>query len=177
MSKQNIIIPGSPITVNTEANIYYSTPPKFGVLQDIGLENKQMGDFLPPLLQAQYSKDNNTLEVTAVAIISKEYKIKVLDFHLNYNYSFNEQGEPQLNIYIYFTKHITETEIEYGYDYCTFKITLDKEGIGSSNQHEDPIEVKDTMVPQDDIQTVQAYVVNTDPRTSRGTVTTVQNPG
>ncbi|MBC8754640.1 hypothetical protein H2O64_08135 [Kordia sp. YSTF-M3] len=81
------------------------------------------------------------------------------DFQMNYQLTLNDYGLPQLNIYVLYSETNSE---ENPYWDNSFQITFDRNITPEINLEE--------------LTTIQVFLQDEDPRTSRGTVTTVKRP-
>ena len=102
---------------------------------------------------------NTQIVVIATAFINTSTSLNSNNFVVNYDFSLNVNGIPQLNIYISFDKNIEGED----YDYYAFEIGLDSDSMFTD------------QMQLNGVETVQVYLYDTDPKTSRGTVTTVQS--
>ncbi len=90
--------------------------------------------------------------------ITKNGLLKEDDFSFYYNFSLNASGEPQLDIYITFNDEIKGDS----YNYYAFEVGFESDSEILSQWQ------------LDGVVTTQVFLYDKDPRTSRGTVTTVQ---
>lgn len=114
------------------------------VQSEITFTNARPCEPLPPLVQAYYFSETNSLQVSAVVFLAQNENPETLFV----NYTTNPDGTPV------FTINYDDAEIEtktfYGFQ-VNFEIAIEGQP-----------------------KTIEAYVYDTDPVTSRGTIVTVQ---
>lgn len=155
------ILPGKSITNNNTEGIYYTPYPKhIESTHKLGFSNHRTNDLIPPIVQA-FLINKDKLEIPIVILVDTSYGIKNSNFKFKYNVCINTVGDLQLNIYVYF--HKKEPTNKTG-DFNIYPFTIHCtnsllvfEGLSESIN-----------------KTVQVSLINTDPKTSRGTTTTVQ---
>ncbi|NHN27865.1 hypothetical protein FIA58_019480 [Flavobacterium jejuense] len=120
---------------------------------------------LPTLVQAIKSEDNLSIKIAAIVLI--DTKIECPKLIVNQLFSMSSYGETQLQVFI----HCDEEEISKilsessGTTYKAFKVEFTTDNFLGFPKG---IEIKD-------IKYVQTFLWNIDPKTSRGTVTIVQD--
>lgn len=123
-------------------------------------------DLIAPIAQAAITKESTTghkfIKIDIVAFVGKVYDLKKEDFNYYYSISLNYNSKYQLTIYMTFAKPV-EASKDYYYYPCNIQFKKDS----ILDALKDPI-------PLDQFETVEIILVNQDPATSRGTVTTVQ---
>ncbi|WP_420574173.1 hypothetical protein [Kordia sp.] len=103
----------------------------------------------PMQVEATVSKDNKSIEIQSVLYINSSHKITYLDIYEN-----SDSQKPEVKrIYIEFKKERTDPTTEFITYLADFKIAYDEK-----------------------IEEVHVYLKSSNPRTSRGTVTTVKRP-
>lgn len=160
-------VPGQPIpkedSGHKNQHIYYIHKIRndFSPL-DLKIPQKGSDTLMTPIVTAFFDENlPSVLQIFPIVFVNKAQQ--VADFNLYYNYTLDADGLPQIAIYIcYHKEEINAT----AYEYNTFEIYVYKGAITDANNKE---------VELSEIQTVQVFLINTDPRTSRGTTTTVQN--
>lgn len=176
MSKKNITnpIPGKILprvdkkTLNDKnipnCSAIYNMPNDSPIkLNDFGFETLPDIRLTPPTSHVFLAKKPYThIRICAVAFIGRCKKVKNKDFHLKYNVSLNAIGKYALNVYIIFDK---KEKDGMHYDFYSFDVRFLKKSIILEDQK---------YVKLSDIDTVEVFLVNLDPKTSRGTITTVQ---
>ncbi len=124
-------------------------------------------DLIAPIAQAAITKEATTghklIKIDIVAFVGKVYDLKKEDFSYYYNISLNYNSKYQLTVYMAFARTV-EASKDYYYYPCNIQFKKDS----ILDALKDPI-------PLDQFDTVQIILVNQDPATSRGTVTTVQS--
>lgn len=101
--------------------------------------------------------------IQGVAFVNSDYGVKKDQFEFYYNFTYKSSGEYQLNIYMTFIH--SDKNNEQGFRYYPFLMEFCDGAIKSGDGE---------TVPIDKIKTVELFVINRNPETSRGTVTTVK---
>ncbi|KAB8153022.1 hypothetical protein EZY14_011615 [Kordia sp. TARA_039_SRF] len=127
-------------------------------LNDLDKSSRISDQMLPPLV-VPYYVGNRFRGVYIVAIARTGGPIQNEDLKLFYNFSLNVDGKPQLNLYVSFNCHRNIEKHEFWYNAINFNT--------GSNQMQ--------AVDLSSIETVEVFLIDEDPETSRGTVTTVKN--
>ncbi|KAB8153021.1 hypothetical protein EZY14_011610 [Kordia sp. TARA_039_SRF] len=170
---RTIVSKKTEITTNSNENIYY----KFCQSQSITLQetdcelfDKKHGIFFSEAIAEYLSESNNTIKIdvrTFCKIIKIENSPEYFIEKIYYDYSLNSEGLPKINIFIKVDKSIIlqspllEEPNQEKVLFCSdFQIKF--------------IE-KDNMPKLEYINTVEIFFFHTNPRTARGTVTTVKN--
>lgn len=124
-------------------------------------------NLIAPITQASLIEEPITepkaIKIDIVAFVGKIYDLKKEDFSYYYNISLTYNSKYQLTIYMTFAKTV-EASKDYYYYPCNIEFM--KDSIIGANKN---------PIPLDQIETVEVVLVNRDPATSRGTVTTVQS--
>lgn len=105
--------------------------------------------------------ESTKMTVLIAAFINTEKVLQNSDFSFYYDFSLSMLGEPQLNIYITFNDEIQGEE----YNCYSFELGFES----------DPKILSQWQL--DGVGTIQVFLYDKDPKTSRGTVTTVQSGG
>jgi len=157
--KQKMYIPGHRIGIT---NRYVRViGGRKAVIPDLRLPEYSYTDLVAPT--GHVILKDGIIKVLAVCFINKDYKLEYNDFTFYYDFSFNSIGDYLLNLFITFNKHEMKA-IEY--KYYSFEFEFEKGAIHCADGCE---------VPMEKIKTVQLFLINEDPETSRGTETTVQS--
>lgn len=187
MSTLTYVIPGEPVkdftfqhlgSTGTDAtNTNFFTD--IGMLQGSHLtqligSNTQIHseEIISPIVLAQKAKNNEgetTIEVTVVIFDTYNEPLKKEDLCINQNFTIGIDGRHQLSYYISYKRSDKERTKQYKANLLTFKnIPF------TCIVHE----IEDHLTPVDPaiIDDVMAFSINTNPKASRGTVTTVKPP-
>lgn len=157
--KSQMFIPGKRIGItNRFVNVNSG---KKDLISDLRLPIDSFVDLVAPIGHVIFR--DGKLKVYAVCFINKEYELTYNEFTFYYDFSLNNSGEHQLNIFITFNEEERKTT---DYKYYSFEFDFEKGAVHCANGSE---------VPMEKIKTVQFFLINTDPETSRGTETTVQS--
>ena len=138
-------------------------------IPQIKINHKNSDSLLPTVVKAYFNKDvenpnDQSLSVFGVAFINEKFgRLRERDFEVFYNFGLDFSGDYQMNIYITFT-HTEELASEY--NYYPFEVNFNEGAVCCAAGNPVPLE-KITMV--------RTYLINRDPETSRGTVTSVQS--
>lgn len=116
-------------------------------------ENKSKS-LLSPLVEALY--DNDTITITAVIFVPP-FQNETLDLKIYQNWYTDIEGFPQLQFFVSYDMSETVSK-----DFFVYEVTFE----AKSHPFEDQIS---------HIKTIQTFLWDIDPVTSRGTVTTVQS--
>jgi hypothetical protein len=135
---------------------------------------------LPTLNQAISSDDKSSIVVTAIVLVNT--KLTALTFKINQLFTISDYGKYQLQFFIYCDEDQLTSISENLYTdntYNSFKVeftTSDTTGfpIGPT-EVTDPERYVTGKSKIKDIEVVQTFLWDIDPKTSRGTVTTVQS--
>ncbi len=132
--------------------------------------------FFAPLTAALYYENSNTpakntLKILMASIVNVSKNLNENSFSINYQFTYNSGGNYQLNFYIFFNEGSTSvtsvgSEVN-SYVSFPFEITFTQDLLSPVNG---------TPIPLGSIKTVQVFMVDVDPETTRGTETAVQ-PG
>ena len=155
---------------------YFDTPEK-------GNKN----DLLMPSIRATL-KEGGSLEVDILATFFRKWAInETQDIHLNYQIGLSLGGEYQLQIYLYSEKITFDDDpSDLNRDvYCFRRIFTEgdielKEGLLCNGYTHSFYDFAFTTAPKvniNQIKSVVVFIINTNPETSRGTETTVQQGG
>ncbi len=147
--------------------MYYMPKKEPEKLPTFGFDNIPSNILSPPVSHV-YLLDDNTyrhkhIRINAVVFIAVNKAVKNKDFILKYNISFNTVGKHQLNVYITFNKKEKEGK---EYNFYSFDIRFLEASIVLEDSR---------ILSLSKINTVQVFLINKDPKGSRGTVTTVQS--
>ncbi|MBC8754655.1 hypothetical protein H2O64_08210 [Kordia sp. YSTF-M3] len=174
IANQEILIPGRLITkVDIETinnkNIpidcsIYNMPNTVPInLPKFGFKSLSFESLTPPTSHAFLLKNPyKHIRICAVVFLGRSKNVKNKDFTLKYNVCLNCIGKYQLNIYIIFN---TPEKSGVKYDFYSFDIRFLKKSIKLQELNN---------LPLSQVNTVEVFIINKDPKTSRGTVTTVQ---
>ncbi|WP_430409949.1 hypothetical protein [Kordia sp.] len=92
-------------------------------------------------------------------------------FNVSYQLVLNASGNYQINIYISFNRLNYSSEESTPFEHYEFDIIFKENSISLiSNSDVSSLDLKN-------VETVKVFLIRTNPKTSRGTVTTVQRPG
>ena len=170
--KTRFHVPGRNITENPKiiAKRSETSDSEFKISLPKGMEYP---DLLAPTVIANYKKGDNEIDVHCIAIINKEYELELtknLNFDFYYNFTLDSSGGYQLNVYMafHFPRRLNiEHETTEVYQSHTFNLKIKKGALMCSESKKIPLNV---------IKTIELFVINRNPETSRGTVTTVKSP-
>jgi hypothetical protein len=158
---------GKPITNNPNISSPFYCP-SGGLCEEnilIQLNDYETLDLFQPTVSAYYTTtDEGRIVVDAFALIP--HIDQEINFTITQQFVFSESGQNQLNIYI-------------NYDYLGDHDTVPKDKyipLKVSFQTDPVIRYIDDVLTLVEIECLQTFLVNEDPRTSRGTVTTVKKP-
>lgn len=157
--KKKMFIPGNKIGVmNKYVHIMEG---KDEDVPDLRLPEYAYKDLVAPtghvILQDQ------KIKILAVCFVNKSYELEYKDFTCYYGFSYDRRGGYLINLYITFDK---QEKKAVNYKYYSFEFEFEKGAIRCADGFE---------VPMEKIKTVQLFLINKDPETSRGTETTVQS--
>jgi hypothetical protein len=121
---------------------------------------------LPTLVEAKRTYPDE-IEITAIVLINTEFNDNYLpDLIVNQLFTISNYGTPQLQFFIHCSEEglskIKETQDG---KYNAFKVIFTTQELSGFP----------TGIVMKDIETVETFLWNIDPKTSRGTVTTVQS--
>lgn len=181
--KPNKLIPG--VKIKENCSDVAIKPYKEDVLNfDSESSKKIFSNLFAPLTEAIYFEDVTTVTTSTnlekKTVVTNKSKLKVLlapvvgtskglthdKFSFYYHFSYSSRGDYQLNFYITFdeaSKAISEVN---SYTSFPFEISLSEDVVKSANG---------ISVPLKSIKSVQAFLIDVDPETTRGTETTVQD--
>lgn len=121
---------------------------------------------LPSLIEATFNKKENINSINVKALVLVNSTFKLTTVNVNQLFSISNFGNCKLQFFIYTSKEIA-MELAKKREVCNYEAYT----IEFSTNHE-------TSLPQgislEDIKIVQTFVWDIDPKTSRGTETTVQ---
>lgn len=165
----DIIVPGENVPEKNINRTYPGNAINF-TPNKTGSQARIFSKFFPPLAAALYYEDsafpaNNKLKILMAAIVNGANELKETSFSINYQFTFNSYGNYQLNFYIYFNKSATAV-VGNSYKSFPFEVTF-------TGSHVLPVD--GTKIPLGSIKTIQVFMVDVDPETTRGTVTVVQD--
>ncbi|MBC8754656.1 hypothetical protein H2O64_08215 [Kordia sp. YSTF-M3] len=173
LDNRNMVVPGTliPRTNTIENSIHYNfkqrlEAPKIRKKDDTS-ENGKSHQLISPVVQAYITINDDvaeSIQIQSILFIDIDFNIKIEDLNLNYSVHFNNSGQEQLNIHIYFSKDPNLLQVQGEYFFYPLNIFL-KRLTPEESPH---------SIPLENIKTVQVFLINVDPRTSRGTITTVQ---
>ncbi len=106
---------------------------------------------------------NQNIFIEGIAFVNSDYGVEKEQFEFYYNFTYKSSGDYQLNIYMTFIH--SDKNNKKGFIAYPFLMEFYKGAIECSEKE---------PVPLEKIQTVELFVVNRNPETSRGTVTTVK---
>ncbi len=112
-------------------------------------------------LRGEGKKQNIFIE--GIAFVNSDYEVQKEQFEFYYNFTYKSSGDYQLNIYMTFIH--SDKNNEKGFIAYPFLMEFYEGAVKCSEKE---------TVPIDKIKTVELFVINRNPETSRGTVTTVQ---
>ncbi|WP_075344417.1 hypothetical protein [Tenacibaculum agarivorans] len=133
----------------------------------ISLPEGNYPKLLPPTIVANLiSNDNEVtgIRITGVILVDNNYDLTTDDFGFCWNFTYGSTGGYQLNLYAAFEAEAPKS-LPSEYDMFGFEVNFKNEAIKSGI----------FTLPLEKIKTVEAFVVDADPETSRGTVTTVKS--
>ena len=181
--KSNKLIPGVKIEENCSSITI--KPFKKDVLNfDSESSKKIFSNLFAPLTEAIYFEDITTVTTSTnlekKTVVTNKSKLKVLlapvvgtsrglthsEFSFYYHFSYSSGGDYQLNFYITFDEASKVTSEVNSYTSFPFEISLSENTVKSANG---------TSVPLKSIKSIQAFLIDVDPETTRGTETTVQS--
>lgn len=116
---------------------------------------------LTPIVVSTFDSDTNFILVNTVTFINAQQDPK--HFNLFFNYTLNDNGEPQLSIYICYVANEIPAKT---YIIKPFMIYFSSNSVKNGSKQ---------IIPLNRIKAIKVFLVNRDPRTSRGTMTTVQH--
>ena len=122
---------------------------------------------IPPIADAFVLQDKTGVDylyITTVVLISEALNITQNEFIIKYNLSLYSKNTYQLNVYVIFNKKDLADSDEYLY--YPIEIYFGQKSIF--------IDQTPPAVNVRDIGAINIFLVDTDPKTSRGTMTTVQ---
>lgn len=129
------------------------------------LKNTNM---IAPLVEANIEKTCGTEFINAgiVVFADSALGLEKCDFRINYQVTLNLKGNYDLTVYVCYHKKISNLgDFNKGLDNIYIRIPFYRDQIF-------PLECDIGLV---NIDTIAVFLINTDPETSRGTVTTVQS--
>lgn len=121
---------------------------------------------LPSLVEATFNKKDNINSINVKALILINSTFKLNSVNVNQLFSISNFGNCKLQFFIYTSKE-TAKELAKKREYCNYEAYT----IEFSTNLETPLP---EGISLKDIKTVQTFVWDIDPKTSRGTETTVQ---
>ncbi|MEM6717696.1 MAG: hypothetical protein AAF611_00130 [Bacteroidota bacterium] len=154
-------VPGVRITKKTTKNIYYTIAPYIKPSNKLGLSNHPTDNLLAPVTFANYNAKNERLTISIILFIDTGYAVRQDEVSFNYNNTINGVGEVQFNVYAYFNRP-GPILITGNYNIYSYTIFV------NNSQNFFP------NINTEGNKTVQVSLINVDPRTSRGTKTTIQ---
>lgn len=125
---------------------------------------------LPPTVIAKYSS-NGEINVDAFVFLDNALGLKRKDFKYFYNLTMGLKATYELLIYIAFSEPVSKNTSVKNYDITSFQFTFKQDSLKGFNFNTE----KEQFISLEEISTVKVFVVNSDPDTSRGTETTVQD--
>lgn len=147
--------PGLPITGSIDISSSYEDSKGKTVI--LKLSDYKTSDLFPPTVLTYYDQDRETINVNAMVLLPFG-KIDKNSFNVTQQYVYGAGGENQLNLYIsYYADEVITNE--YIQLFISFKT--------------DPVYFDGNKVT---IESTQTFFRNRDPKTSRGTITTVKRP-
>lgn len=133
----------------------------------ISLPGGNYPKLLPPVTVANFLTNEfgiaKGIRETGLIFVDKSYNLNVDDFTFYLNFTYGAAGGYQLNVYIAFEKETKGIPEEYN----TFGFEVNFEGDTITCDGGNAIALSE-------IKTIETFVLDVDPETSRGTVTTVQ---
>jgi hypothetical protein len=125
--------------------------------------------FMASVPSATYDKNRNllTVEINSFASASSEENALIRDIH--YDFSIDNQGSPKINIYIRFDIHKLRSE-QKNLVVRNSNITFSKESDTTFSKKSDTTQSIDLST----VRAIEVFLLQTNPRTSRGTMTTVK---
>jgi len=138
-----------------------------GSAPSTGLPKINSTDLIPPIAQAFYdnTSPSNPLNLYIVAFIGTKYNLHLhSSFKYYFNLSLNYDCTYKLTVYVAFDELDKKND---DYKFYSYKIKFMPSSLKSANG---------TVITFDKVGSVEVFLVNVDPETSRGTVTTVQPP-
>jgi len=117
----------------------------------------------PPIIVAEFDSVKDVIVLDGLVFVDSKYGAGTDDFMSYLNFSFSSDGGYQLDLYTVLDKK-SSVGVVNTYDVFGFQIILNKK-----------IHDRIVIPPFSEITTVEAFVVDEDPETSRGTVTTVKS--
>ncbi|MGH1386907.1 hypothetical protein [Kordia sp.] len=175
LNTTKIEVNGIPITTEKKApsNAYLKIINRHEVpsISDVTISNRLLAPIAQSYINTNEKYEVENIHVEAIIFIKQKLNVKTSEIKLKYNIGFNNSGQEQLNIYVSFEssepKEPTLDDESLYYFYYLNIYFEGKEIIGKSDTNI-------YQVPSENIKTVQLFLIKEDPRTSRGTVTTVQ---
>lgn len=125
-------------------------PFKFAVGNSIEFTNVTGINPLMPLVQANYSQDNNAIQVSANIFINEEVKIDQDSLSII---------QDTQNQFLFFIEYSKDTQSNSATTFRNYKLDFEIENLDAGNNHGE----------------IVVYLKDEDPTLSRGTVTTVQH--
>ncbi|AXG71955.1 hypothetical protein KORDIASMS9_04213 [Kordia sp. SMS9] len=117
-------------------------------------------------------RDENHIYTSVYFFENYEYFMKKEDFKIYQNFTISEDGSPQLNYYVCFNL----TTKSKGSTYRMRKFTIKNHSEKYATVNTTTNELTEQKLNIDNIKNIMVTVINEDPETSRGTVTTVTQP-
>ncbi|WP_046757082.1 hypothetical protein [Kordia jejudonensis] len=169
-----LIVPGTKISEEKidDSTIYYDVNKNDSTIKlNLNLPTNDVNLELSTLVPATcfaFHHDTTHLKVKSFCFVRRNREVEETSFELTYQVTFNPLGSYQLNIYIQFTPNSTPTDLDSNmYNCFEFDIVFPS----------DSIKLDDKSLDLIDFDSVEVFLIRTNPKTSRGTVTTVQRPG
>ncbi|MEN2414997.1 hypothetical protein [Flavobacterium mesophilum] len=122
----------------------------------INFPESKSKSLLSPLVEALYN--NGTMTITAVIFVAP-LENEAIDLKIYQNWYTNIEGFPQLQFFVSY-----DMSEKVSKDFLVYEVTFDAKSFPFQDQ-------------MSQIKTIQTFLWDVDPVTSRGTVTTVQSGG
>ena len=171
--EETIVIPGqiidANIVPNVRATLLINPPIK---LENEGLLDRLLnGQLLAPVVTATRNASNNELTIHVAFLIQKEEAIPETEINNFFNMTFSEaggdilQGESIYKLLLYTDFNAGRSDVDTFFLYV-YEIKFTSQFIPTRNSG---------LIDISKLKTVESTIINQNPRTSRGTVTTVQD--
>lgn len=116
---------------------------------------------------------NNRIDVIVACLIPEKYQLKENEFTIWYNFEFGRSGDFKINIFITFNSKEDNLGELVEYKLYPFNININNMALCSRHLKLSSFTGKKGLKS---ISDVEVFVINGDPKLSRGTVTTVKSP-
>lgn len=172
----NLLIPGENLANNPDIRLPGTTggvqQPQTTIISNLTISDK----LLPPTVIARYLRKSGThlipagITIQVFAFLSEHLKLTEGDFTYFYNLALNSDSSYKLTLYVTFSKKMQSAAPANVFQIMPLTFVF-----GNNAFDDNQLFKKEFPITQ--ITTVEVIVVDTDPVTSRGTETTVQEGG